>query len=443
MPKDPVIIEPEDHPITREMIDDDALAVMRKLNKAGFASYLVGGGVRDLYLGKNPKDFDISTDAKPGQIRRLFSNSRTIGRRFRLVQVFFRHHKVIEVSTLRSLSEHDLDGPEAVLAPNNTYGTLGEDAQRRDLSINALFYEIEHQQIIDYVDGVRDLENCVVRIIGTPDRRIQRDPVRMMRVIRHSARNNFTVDTPTWEAVCRHSNVLGLCPPSRLRDELLKDLYSGVTQPWFELSDASGIFPQLFALYSDIMATQLPNGMTCRDQLRAIFATIDRLNRAAVESGMHRQPDYFLLAFILIPWAFTTFDLSGNNFKGPQQYHLAKNIRDALNETIGPALNLRRAARQEITTLLANLPVMIRCQEQNQWPKWLKRKSYFAKCRLLQLFYREAEGGERVPDSYFQKKTEIPPERERGKNSRKRGARRKGRPAFSSSRKGGVFGFKR
>ena len=104
------------------MIDDDALWVLRKLNRAGFSGYLVGGGVRDLYIGKQPKDFDISTNARPGQIRKLFPNSRTIGRRFRLVQVFFKRGKVLEVSTLRSLSEHELDGREAVLIPNNTFG---------------------------------------------------------------------------------------------------------------------------------------------------------------------------------------------------------------------------------------------------------------------------------------------------------------------------------
>jgi poly(A) polymerase len=145
----PNIIEPSAHPIRPDMIDDEALYVMRTLNRAGFASYLVGGGVRDLYLGKTPKDFDIGTDARPGQIRRLFNNSRTIGRRFRLVQVFFKNRKTIEVSTLRSLSEHDIDGPEAILAPNNTYGTPDEDALRRDLTINALFYEIENRTIID------------------------------------------------------------------------------------------------------------------------------------------------------------------------------------------------------------------------------------------------------------------------------------------------------
>ena len=435
------IITPDDHPITLEMLDDDALFVMRKLNSAGFSSYLVGGGVRDLYLGKIPKDFDISTDARPGQIRRLFSNSRTIGRRFRLVQVFFRNNKIIEVSTLRSLSEHDLDGPQAVLAPNNTYGSLAEDAQRRDISINALFFEIENQNIIDHVGGVADLERCVVRILGIPDQRINRDPVRMMRVIRHSARNDFVIDEPSWQAVCQSSAKLTLCPPSRLRDELLKDLYSGVSVRWYELSVKTGIFPELFRNYKDLLTVKLPDGSLCRERLSSIFRTIDRLNNNAVASGKHRQPDYFLLAFILVPWAAITFDITGRPFTGAQLFQLSKKIREALDLSIGPALNLQRSARQEITTLLAQLPVFIQHQHQQPWPKWLKRKSYFAQCRLLYLSYREAAEGTLVEDSHIiskqQEKTPVKPMRSR------KGSKRKGGPAFSGKRGGGIFGFKR
>ena len=440
MPIEPHIITVGEHPITLEMIDDDALFVLRKLNRAGFSSYLVGGGVRDLYLGKTPKDFDISTDARPGQIRRLFSNSRTIGRRFRLVQVFFKNHKDIEVSTLRSLSEHDLDGPEAVLAPNNTYGSVGEDAQRRDISINALFYEIEKQNIIDYVEGVKDLERGIVRILGHADQRINRDPVRMMRVIRHSSRNGFTIDEPSWQAVCQNSSKLTLCPPSRLRDELFKDIYSGEVAQWYNLSVKSGIFPELFKLYKNSMTTELPDGALCQEQLGAIFKTIDRLNSAAVNSGSHRQPDYFLLAFMLLPWAVIQFDITRSEFKGAQLFQLSKRIREALNTTIGPALNLPRSTRQEITTLLAQLPVIIQFQQEKTWPKWLKRKSYFAQCKFLYSCYREAVEGVLVPDSHFISKQEATVVARAPR--KKKNSKQKGRPAFSNSKRGGIFGFK-
>ncbi len=154
----PVCIPRSDHPVSRKNIDREALKVMYRLRDAGHKAYLVGGGVRDLYLGKKPKDFDISTDARPGQIRKLFRNSRIIGRRFRLVQIFFRGDKVVEVSTFRRRSEFDLNGADKVLASNNTFGSPEEDAFRRDLTINAIFYEIENQSIIDYTGGVQDLK---------------------------------------------------------------------------------------------------------------------------------------------------------------------------------------------------------------------------------------------------------------------------------------------
>ena len=134
------VIPESGHPIREHQLDREALKVLYRLRDAGFKGYLVGGGVRDLYLGRTPKDFDISTDARPGQLRQLFRNSRTIGRRFRLVQVYFRGNKIVEVSTLRSRSEFDIDGDEQVLPSNNTFGTLEDDAFRRDLTINSLFY---------------------------------------------------------------------------------------------------------------------------------------------------------------------------------------------------------------------------------------------------------------------------------------------------------------
>ncbi len=438
----PNIIEPSDHPIKPDMIDDEALFVMRKLNQAGFSSYLVGGGVRDLYLGNVPKDFDIGTDARPGQVRRLFNNSRTIGRRFRLVQVFFKNRKTIEVSTLRSMSEHDIDGPEAILAPNNTYGTPDEDALRRDLTINALFYEIENQTILDYVGGVDDLDRGIIRILGSPDKRITHDPVRMLRAVRHSVRNNFAIEKESWTAIRNNHHLLKLCPTSRLRDETLKDIYSSVAAPWFELSLEGNIFTELFPVYKDLMGTQMHDGGTCREHLLRIFKTIDRLNTRAVETGSHRQPDYFLLAFLLIPWAEINFDLLNQRPKGPQLYQIAKHLRESINESIGLHLNLRRSTRQEITTLLAHLPLLIHHRDQKTWPRWLKRKSYFKKCRLLFLFYREAIEGIEVEDASFTTDQVVERQKTR-KTGRSKRARNKGRPAFAGNRKGGVFGFKR
>ena len=259
------IIPESAHPIREQQLDREALKVLYRLRDAGFKGYLVGGGVRDLYLGRAPKDFDISTDARPGQLRQLFRNSRTIGRRFRLVQVFFRGNKIIEVSTLRSSSEFDLEGQDLVLAANNTFGTLEEDAFRRDLTINALFYEIENRTIIDYTGGVRDLEEGVIRMVGDPDRRFTRDPVRMLRVIRHAARTGFTIEPATLEGLRRHCDKLALCPPSRIRDEILKDLQSGASRPWAELCLETPLWSALFPLYNECLAGD--QGQAVRAQL--------------------------------------------------------------------------------------------------------------------------------------------------------------------------------
>lgn len=435
------IIPPEEHRITRDMISPDALHVMQKLNKAGFSAYLVGGGVRDLYLGKQPKDFDISTDARPGQIRRLFPNSKTIGRRFRLVQVFCRNGSVIEVSTLRSLSEYDLDGPQAVLAPNNTFGSLDEDAQRRDLTINSLFYEIENSTIIDYVNGVEDLDQSIIRIVGDPEKRINRDPVRMMRAIRHAARNGFTIEENSWRAICANHKKLLLCPPSRLRDETLKDFYSGAAAAWFDIAVDSGIFLDLFQIYRQSLFTSIDDGITCRRQLHDIFTMIDRVNTVAVTSGVSRQPDYFLLALILIPWAEATYSLFSQKFKGSVLFQTGKRIRADIDRELGVQLNLRRSIRQEITALLTNLSTLLQHRQNGSWPKWLRKKSYFKQCSLFYNCYQEAVSGKQVHEDHLDIADST---HNRSKPPRlKSSSDKRNRPAFAPRSQRGIFGLKK
>jgi len=439
---DALVILPEHHPITIKKIDSDALHVLRKINRAGFKGYLVGGGVRDLYLGKKPKDFDISTNAKPGQLRKLFPNSSTIGRRFRLVQVFFKGGKIVEVSTLRSLSEHDLDGPEQVLAPNNTFGTLSEDAQRRDLTINALFYDIKKSVIIDYVQGVEDLEASIVRMVGPPVKRITRDPVRMMRAIRHCARNDFIIERNTWKAICSNSDKLAFCPPSRLRDETLKDLYSGAAASWFKLALKSGIFVSLFSPYRSILSTETKESDNLQKQLLQIFNTIDRTNNIAVKHNIHCQPDFFFLALILIPWAESQYQIFSTRRKGSQLFQISKQLRAELDQTLGINLNLRRSLRQEIVNLLTNLSSLLHNRKDNSWPNWLRKKSYFKKCSLFYNFYIEAKGGRIVTDQLLHQESAKHSSSSRPSSKNKQPSGRN-KPAFTSTKKGGVFGFKK
>lgn len=448
VPSPPVrTVTRDEHPIRTEQIDADALFILRKLGDAGFAGYLVGGGVRDLYLGKTPKDFDISTDARPGQLRKLFPNSNTIGRRFRLVQVFFKGGKTIEISTLRSLSEHDLDGPEEILAPNNTFGTLSEDARRRDLTINSLFYEIKDGTILDYVGGIEDLDRGIIRIAGDPARRISRDPVRMMRAIRHAARNDFTIAPETWEAICANSDKLSLCPPSRLRDELLKDLYSGAMAPWCRLALASGIFFSLFPFYRKTLGGADERAATAKHQLLQLLQTIDRANTLAVSRGIHRQADYFYLGLLFAPWVEARWQLFSEFRKSGALYQLAKQIRDEIDHAVAIDLNLRRSLRQEMVNLFVQLAMLIHHRQPNGWPKWLKNKSFFRKALLFYNFYQEALTGEPMDETLIAREDarrpaqgERPPEVPDNPESP---AAPKFKPSFARKTKGGIFGFKK
>ena len=437
-----VVIPEGKHPIREQDIEREALKVLYRLRDAGFSGYLVGGGVRDLYLGNRPKDFDISTNAHPGQLRKLFRNSRTIGRRFRLVQVFFHGNKIIEVSTLRCRSEYDINDPDKVLPANNTFGTLEEDAFRRDLTINSLFYEIENKTIIDYVGGVQDLDNGIIRIVGEPGRRITRDPVRMMRAIRHAARNGFTIEPLTWKAIVAQQHKLDLCPPSRIRDELLKDLHSGNSRLWAEVALKSGIFSTLFPFYGEMLAGK--DGRKLEQELLAMLAVVDRLYGEDVARGQVVVADYMLFAVLLFPWADRRFDLMSQQLKGPAYHRLAKEIRAELNEVFSHRLNLKRMAKDAITTLFVNMPGFLQNQSTNSWPAWLRRKSYFADCSRFYGIYQEARGKEPVDVSLFVKAFSSSPSPGRTGHSRRGGGggRRSAQPAFTTSSQG-VFGLQK
>ncbi|HEX6164576.1 MAG TPA: polynucleotide adenylyltransferase PcnB [Vicinamibacterales bacterium] len=265
---EPVIVPRAEHPISRRDIDPDALKVLYRLHESGFVAYLVGGSVRDLLLGRHPKDFDIGTSAHPYQVKKLFRNCWIIGRRFRLAHVRF-GVKTIEVATFRrnipagSENESAFDpepaeeprrdrreepildpvaqgraDAQALLNPkpqphDNTFGTPEEDAFRRDFTINALFYDIGTHAIIDYVGGLQDLKDGLIRCIGDPNERFQEDPVRMLRAIVMASRLNFRLDRPIVDAIARHRGLMGTASSARLIEEYYKILRSGSAELTF------------------------------------------------------------------------------------------------------------------------------------------------------------------------------------------------------------------
>ncbi|MEQ1871345.1 MAG: hypothetical protein ABL961_15130, partial [Vicinamibacterales bacterium] len=245
---EPRVVPREAHTLSRRDVDPDALKVLYRLRQGDHIAYLVGGGVRDLLLGRRPKDFDIGTSAHPYQVKKLFRNCWIIGRRFRLAHVKF-GSKVIEVATFRRQvqpgEEVVQDGvPAAIEAAasdpatplqhhDNTFGTPEEDAFRRDFTVNAMFYDIATFSIIDYVGGLDDLQARVVRCIGDPDVRLREDPVRMMRAIALAARLDFTIDPPLRNAIARLSPEIGTSSAPRILEEYYKILRAGAAERTF------------------------------------------------------------------------------------------------------------------------------------------------------------------------------------------------------------------
>src|SRR6186997_1128404 len=239
---EPVIVPRAEHPISRRDIDSDALKVLYRLHESGATAYLVGGSVRDLLLSRRPKDFDIGTSAHPYQVKKLFRNCWIIGRRFRLAHVRF-GVKTIEVATFRKNipagTESEPPAPVAPVAPvapddhDNTFGTPEEDAFRRDFTINALFYDIGNYSIIDYVGGLKDLKDGLIRCIGDPNERFQEDPVRMLRAIVMASRLNFRLDRPIVDAIATHRGLMATASSARLIEEYYKILRSGYAEITF------------------------------------------------------------------------------------------------------------------------------------------------------------------------------------------------------------------
>jgi len=263
----PKIHSSGEHTIDPDSIDRDALFVLKKLRDAGFTAYLVGGSVRDLLVKRLPKDYDISTSAKPEEIKQLFNrNCILIGRRFRLAHIRF-GHKILEVATFRS-GENDDD----LIVHDNQWGSPSEDVLRRDFTINGLFYDAETNSVIDYVDGLKDIKQGILKTIGEPKTRFRQDPVRMIRLLKFQARFGFSVADDVNKALISCKDEILKSSPARILEEILRMLESGSSSMFFDLMTKSGILEHLFPCLTHFMEGKHGN------EIFQYLAMADQLN---------------------------------------------------------------------------------------------------------------------------------------------------------------------
>ncbi len=242
------VIPRDQHTISRKDISPNALRVLYRLRESGFGAYLVGGAVRDLLVGGHPKDFDVATSATPEEVKALFRNCRLIGRRFRLAHVVF-GREIIEVATFRAniddgSGDRELDNGR--LVRDNVYGSIEDDAIRRDFTCNALYYAIEDFSVRDYCGGFEDVQARLMKLIGDPELRYQEDPVRMLRAVRLAAKLNFDIEAGTAEPIPRLAGLLSEAAPARLFEEILKLFLSGHGVASFEGLERYGLLGALF-----------------------------------------------------------------------------------------------------------------------------------------------------------------------------------------------------
>ncbi|KOO05043.1 polynucleotide adenylyltransferase PcnB [Vibrio nereis] len=293
------VITRQEHNISRKQISDNALKVLYRLHGAGFDAYLVGGGVRDLLLSQHPKDFDIATNATPEQIRQLFKNCRLIGRRFRLAHIMF-GRDIIEVATFRGHHQEpsknvSQQSKEGMLLRDNVYGTIDEDAERRDFTINAMYYSIADYSIHDYAGGIEDLEDKLVRLIGDPETRYREDPVRMLRAIRFAVKLDFDIEEDTAAPIEYMAPLLRDIPPARLYEESLKMLQSGHGLETYHLMREYNLFQQLFPTIAEYFTEEYTSNT--EQMLDLVLDATDQ----RIEEGKRINPAFMFAAMLWYP----------------------------------------------------------------------------------------------------------------------------------------------
>jgi poly(A) polymerase len=283
--------------VPMELVHQDALRVISRLERHGYEAYLVGGCVRDLLLGRKPKDFDVATSAHPRQIKRLFRNGRIIGRRFKLVHVVYGHH-IVETATFRAKPEDSGDEDDLLITEDNVFGTAAEDADRRDFTINGLFLDPTRQRILDYVGGLDDLEHGLLRTIGDPEVRLHEDPVRILRAIKFATRLGFRITDDTWAAMNLAAPELVRSAPPRVLEEILRLVRSGTCLGAFRMLRACGALAVLMPEVDAYLGPRHHADEKTRDRADRYWRLLEALD-AEVHAGESPSASLCLSALYL------------------------------------------------------------------------------------------------------------------------------------------------
>jgi poly(A) polymerase len=370
-PAQPVVVTKPGHPISRRDVDPDALKIIYRLHGLGFTAYLTGGAVRDLMLGRPAKDFDVVTDARPGQIKKRFARAFIIGRRFRLAHVHFGGGKYIEVATFRRISDQAArETPAEESAPAHPYGTAEEDAFRRDITINALYYDVINDAVIDYVGGLEDIARRTVRVIGNPAERFTEDPVRIWRVLRYAARLGFAVDEAAEREIPGHAHLIAVSSGARLYEELNKDL-AFETRPVMETLRKYGILRYIFGKVGEAWEADAE----LFSRLSSLLDIVDRTRTAGSLLTIEE-----MYAVLFWPWLEPLLEASGVD------YHkvLSDSFRDA-----GMRVSIPRNLRADSSQVLIIVAAMDRALRTGR-VRWslLQRPHFGPAQRLYFLFFK-------------------------------------------------------
>ena len=400
-----VIVPRSEHGISRKQIDENTLKVLYRLHRNGYLAYLVGGSVRDLRLGRTPKDFDVGTDATPAQVKKLFRNCFLVGRRFRLAHICFSRKDVIEVATFRrqpAPEELPEDPAEHFLLVQNQFGTPREDAFRRDFTINALFYNIADFSIIDHVGGLDDLAARRLRVIGDPRVRFQEDPVRMLRALEFEARLDFTLDDAARAGIQACAPLISEAAPARVREEILELFRHAVAARVLCRAQEEGLLSPLLGGYNADLATF------------DLLTQLDQRTAAGTKCG-----EGFALAALFLSRFLQKCPSTGDLQIG--------DVLQAANRTLGTYSNYFRIAhgiRHQARELLVGCYRLGRGRGRRGERRFLQHPATPRALELFELWNRAIEGDpERVSlwqESLQKRKTPPPPQPKTRQRPRRR-----------------------